>query len=204
MRISYSPRGAQDGEVWSWSTHRFMALGSPPSNLANEGASCVQIPVVAGMGHGSTPLSAFDDALRVCGVLNYNLIPLSSVIPPAARVQPIDHYQSPWDEHGHRLYVVKAEIRSDQTGLALGAGIGWYQWHDGRGVFVEHELVGENQQDVTDTLQITIRSSIADLCAARDVPCDPQQIHSRICVGEVDDRPTSALVLAIFQAQAWA
>jgi arginine decarboxylase len=164
----------------------------------------VDIPIVAGVGHGSTPLTALDDALHACGVLNYNLIPLSSVIPPAARVRPIDRYQSSWDEHGHRLYVVKAEIRSDQAGLALGAGIGWYQWHDGRGVFVEHELLGENQQDVTDTLRITIQSSIADLCAVRDVPCDPTQIHSRICVGEVDDRPTSALVLAIFQAQAWA
>ncbi len=164
----------------------------------------MHIPVVAGVGHGSTPLSAFDDALRVCGVLNYNLIQLSSVIPPASRVQPIDRYHSSWEEHGHRLYVVKAEMRSDQPGLSLGAGIGWYQWHDGRGVFVEHELVGENQQDVMDTLRITIQRSIADLCAARDVPFDAHQVHSRICVGDVVDRPTSTLALAIFQPQAWA
>jgi arginine decarboxylase len=181
-----------------------MALGTTPSNLANEGASCMQIPVVAGVGHGSTLLSAFDDALRVCGVLNYNLIPLSSVIPPAPTVQPIDRYHSSWDEHGHRLYVVKAEVRSDQPGHSLGAGIGWYQWHDGRGVFVEHELAGKNKQDVTETLRTSIQSSIADLCAARDVPFDPPRMHSRICVAGVDDRPTSALVLAIFQAQAWA
>lgn len=106
----------------------------------------MDIPIVAGVGHGSTPLSAFDDELRACGVLNYNLIPLSSVMPPSARVHPIDRYHSSWEEHGHRLSMVKAEIRSDQPGLALGAGIGWYQWHDGRGVFVEHELAARTSR----------------------------------------------------------
>ena len=162
----------------------------------------MDIPVVAGVGHGSTPLSAFDDVLRACGVLNYNLIPRSSVIPAAARVQPVDRYHASWEEHGHRLYVVKAEMRYDQPGLSLGAGIGWYQWHDGRGVFVEHDLAGENKQEVAETLQSSIQDSIADLCTERDVPFEPLQTNSRICVGVVADRPTSALVLAIFQAQA--
>jgi pyruvoyl-dependent arginine decarboxylase (PvlArgDC) len=44
----------------------------------------MQIPLVAGVGVGSTLLSAFDDALRACGVLNYNPIPLSSVSPRPA------------------------------------------------------------------------------------------------------------------------
>ena len=43
----------------------------------------MQIPLIAAVGYGSSLLSAFDDALRACGVLNYYLIPLSSVIPPA-------------------------------------------------------------------------------------------------------------------------
>ena len=102
----------------------------------------MNIPLVTGVGVGSTLLSAFDDALLACGVLNYNLIPLSSVIPPASTVVPVPRYTSPADEHGHRLYVVKAEMRSDQAGTQIGAGIGWYQWGDGRGVFVEHETIG--------------------------------------------------------------
>jgi arginine decarboxylase len=99
----------------------------------------VRIPIVAGTGRGSTLLSAFDDALAECGVLNYNLIPLSSVIPPETEVVPLERFTSPPDEHGHRLYVVKAEMRSDQSGEVVGAAVGWYLWGDDRGVFVEHE-----------------------------------------------------------------
>src|SRR6476620_11161811 len=102
----------------------------------------MQIPLIAGVGVGSTLLSAFDDALRACGVLNYNLIPLSSVIPPASTVVPLARYFANPDEHGHRLYVVKAEMRSEEVGTQIGAGIGWYQWGDDRGVFVEHEAMG--------------------------------------------------------------
>ena len=93
----------------------------------------MNIPLVTGVGVGSTLLSAFDDALRACGALNYNLIPLSSVIPPASTVVPLPRYTSDPDEHGHRLYVVKAEVRSDDAGKRIGAGIGWYQWGDGHG-----------------------------------------------------------------------
>lgn len=40
----------------------------------------MDIPVVVGVGHGSTPLSTFDDARRACGVLNSNLIPPSALV----------------------------------------------------------------------------------------------------------------------------
>jgi arginine decarboxylase len=42
----------------------------------------MQIHVSSGRGEGPTPLAAFDAALRDAGVSNYNLIALSSVIPP--------------------------------------------------------------------------------------------------------------------------
>ena len=127
----------------------------------------MQIPLVAGAGVGSTLLSAFDDALLSCGVLNYNLIPLSSVIPPASNVVLLPRYTPHPDEHGHRLYVVKAEMRSDHAGTQIGAGIGWYQWGDGRGVFVEHETIGSTRQEVAAELDYRICHSLRDLCAAR-------------------------------------
>jgi pyruvoyl-dependent arginine decarboxylase len=46
----------------------------------------MEIPIVAGFGRGETGLSAFDAALGDSGVLNYNLIRLSSVIPPCSTV----------------------------------------------------------------------------------------------------------------------
>jgi arginine decarboxylase len=163
----------------------------------------MNIPLVTGVGVGSTLLSAFDDALRAFGVLNYNLIPLSSVIPPASKVVPLPRYTSRPDEHGHRLYVVKAEMCSDHAGKQLGAGIGWYQWGDGRGVFVEHETIGSTRDDVAAELDYRNCHSLRDLCAARNVPFDTRRVRSQRVLAEVEDQPTCALVLAVFQAEGW-
>jgi arginine decarboxylase len=163
----------------------------------------MRIPLVAGVGYGSTLLSAFDDALRTCGVLNYNLIPLSSVIPPATNVVPLERYTPGLDEHGHRLYVVKAEMRSDHVGKHIGAGIGWYQWGDGRGVFVEHEAIGSTREAVVAEIDYRICHSLRDLCAAREVPFDMHRVQSRRIFTVVEDQPTCGLVLAVFQSEGW-
>ena len=42
----------------------------------------MKIRLSSGRGEGPTPLAAFDAALLDAGVSNYNLLPLSSVIPP--------------------------------------------------------------------------------------------------------------------------
>lgn len=87
----------------------------------------MQIAMVSAVGHGRTLLSSSDDALRRCGVYNYNLIALSSIVPPQSTIVLTDHYDSPPDEYGYRLYVVKAEMQSDEPGRVIAAGIGWYQ-----------------------------------------------------------------------------
>jgi arginine decarboxylase len=163
----------------------------------------MQIPLVAGVGYGSTLLSAFDDALRACGVLNYNLIPLSSVIPPASTVVPLERYTSNRDEHGHRLYVVRAEMRSDHAGKHVGAGVGWYQWGDGRGVFVEHEAIGSTREAVAAEMDYRICHSLRDLCAARNVPFEMSLVPSKCVYAEVEDQPTCGLVLAVFRSEGW-
>ena len=161
------------------------------------------IPIVAGIGCGSTLLSAFDAALHACGLANYNLIPLSSVIPPASEIELVARFSSDADEHGHRLYVVKAETRVDQPGLAVAAGLGWYQWGDGRGVFVEHATVGATEEAATAELRQTISHSLRDLCAVRGLPFHPELMQSRIVSALVGDQATSAIVAAIYQSQSW-
>jgi arginine decarboxylase len=161
------------------------------------------IAVVAGVGRGATLLSSFDDALRRCGVHNYNLIPLSSVIPPRSVVVRRDRYATPADEHGHRLYVVKADMRSDRPGQVIAAGIGWYQWGDGGGVFVEHEAVGVRQEAVEADLECRIRRSLQDLCAFREIPFDQRSIGCAVSLAEVSDLPTTALVLGVYRSEGW-
>ncbi len=92
----------------------------------------MNISVVSGHGEGKTTLSAFDAALSSAGVYNYNLIKLSSIIPPASIVKKIDSFDSPNSEYGDRLYVVMAEYRSQEVGKYIAAGFGWYHYDVGR------------------------------------------------------------------------
>ncbi len=99
------------------------------------------INIASGIGTGPTKLSAFDAALHHAGVANYNLIRLSSVIPPETTIRvsdkPLKEVPGNW---GDRLYVVMAENRVDTPNVEAWAGIGWVQdQKSGKGLFVEHE-----------------------------------------------------------------
>jgi arginine decarboxylase len=165
----------------------------------------VDIQIVAGVGRAQTLLSSFDAALKACGVLNYNLIPLSSVVPPRSTLVEVDRFDPATheDQHGHRLYVVKADARSAEPGQAVGAAIGWYRWGDDRGVFVEHEVVGVSRRGVEAELRCRVRESLADLCAFRDVPFAADRVGLRLASADTDGTPTTALVLAVYRAESW-
>jgi arginine decarboxylase len=163
----------------------------------------LRIAVVAGVGRGATLLSSFDDALHQCGTANFNIIPLSSVIPPRSEVIVQGRYEAPPGSFGHRLYVVRAEARSADPGQAIGAGLGWYQWDDGRGVIVEHEEIGASRAAVEAALDRQIRETMRDLCAVRAVQFDDRNLHRRLSTADVGDRPTTTLVLAVFRSEDW-
>src|SRR5687767_3637404 len=171
--------------------------------MSTEGRQVVEIQIVAGIGRARTLLSSFDAALKECGVLNYNLISLSSVVPPRSRLTKVDRFVPALDEdrHGDRLYVVKADARSDGPGRAAGAAIGWYSWGDGRGVFVEHEVVGYSRAGVESELRCRVEESLADLCTFRDIPFSPGRIGLRLVSADVEGTPTTALVLAVYRAE---
>jgi arginine decarboxylase len=165
----------------------------------------VEIQLVSGVGRARTLLSSFDAALGICGVLNYNLIPLSSVVPPRSTLVEVDRFVPSTDEdrHGDRLCVVKADARADEPGRAVGAAIGWYRWGDDRGVFVEHEVVGYSRSGVDTELRCRVHESLEDLCQFRDVPFAPNRVGLRLVSADVDGTPTTALVLAVYRAEAW-
>jgi len=84
----------------------------------------MNIVVVKSHGFVQTTLSAFDAALKSGGIFNYNLISLSSIIPPNSQVTVKKKYPNGKKDFGDRLYVVKADVRSDETGKAIAAGLG--------------------------------------------------------------------------------
>jgi pyruvoyl-dependent arginine decarboxylase len=183
-----------------------------PTTTANfESLTCrsgsreLTVTVVAGTGEGQTALSAFDAALYDAGVCDFNLLPLSSVIPPHTEILYGNRYETPADQFGHKLYVVKAEQRSDVPGAAVGAGIGWFQWGDGRGCFVEHELVDFEgcRSNVEASLRKQILESLRDLASTRGIPFAEEQARARVAVARVGSRPACALVLAVYEAEGW-
>jgi arginine decarboxylase len=58
------------------------------------------IHIASGVGTGPTKMAAFDSALQAAGAANYNLIRLSSIVPPGSRIieldGPITHEPGLW------------------------------------------------------------------------------------------------------------
>lgn len=158
----------------------------------------MNITISSGVGTGPTTLAAFDGALYAAGIANYNLLILSSVIPPATTIIQNDESYSPAipGEWGDRLYVVMAEQRTDVVGQEVWAGIGWVQDKEtGKGLFVEHE--GQSEAAVKDS----ITASLKALMETRgiDFGAIQMRIQGAICEGE----PVCAMVAAAYQTSDW-
>ena len=155
-----------------------------------------EIRISTGVGVAATQLAAFDAALYEAGIGDYNLLTLSSVIPPGAEViqkQP-DLSSAEW---GDRLYVVLAEQSATTVGEEAWAGIGWIQETGGRrrGLFVEHH--GSSEAEVEEQIE----ASLASMQEYRPETFGPVQsvLRGARCTG----RPVSALVAATYEARSW-
>lgn len=157
----------------------------------------MKIQVTSGIGTGPTKLAAFDAALHHAGVANYNLIRLSSVIPPNAEIvvsdTPLTKLPGQW---GDRLYVVMAEQRADTPNEEAWAGVGWVQdSKTGRGLFVEHE--GMSEKKVRDD----ITQSLNALMATRNI--DFGEINMKVVGRSCKHEPVCAMVVAVYQSSDW-
>lgn len=159
----------------------------------------MNIYISSGVGSGPTKLAAFDAALNNAGIANYNLIKLSSVIPPQSKIIklktsiPTSKMPGQW---GDRLYVVMAEIRVDTPNTHAWAGIGWVQDKtSGRGLFVEHE--GNSEASIRND----IKQSLEGLMKNRNIKFGP--MHIQVVGIKSEIKPVSALVCAVYQTSDW-
>ncbi len=156
------------------------------------------IEIACGTGYGPNTLAAFDGALIANGIANYNLLRLSSVIPPATSVVPVTGAVSdPGGEWGDRLYVVMAEMRVTEPGDEAWAGIGWVQDEaTGKGLFVEHEGHAEAdvRGDILDSLQ-----ALVDGRPGHTFGAPHYVLHGAVC----DGTPTCAMAVAVYEPAAW-
>lgn len=157
----------------------------------------MKLVVASAIGQGRTELAAFDNALVRVGAANYNLVRLSSVIPPCSTVIESDQCaSSPGGTWGDRLYVVYAEQRARTPGTEVWAGVGWVQDPaDGRGLFVEHE--GTEEAAVRGEIQ----ASLEDLQQSRGIDLGP--VHTHVVGGVCADMPVCALVMCTYTAEPW-
>jgi|SRR5436853_824433 len=155
----------------------------------------MKIIVASGTGEGPTAVAAFDAALLNAGVANYNLIPLSSIIPPGSIVERAT-YRPPPDEYGHRLYVVMARHDELVIGREAWAGVGWAQEREsGRGLFVEVHASDK------DSVQTAITASLTAMMASRRRVYGP--IQCEITGIQCRENPVCALVIAVYKSEAW-
>lgn len=156
-----------------------------------------QIPIVHATATGGTTLSAFHNALVAVGLGFYNLVRLSSVIPPNTAVDATGKSAVPTGAWGDRMYCVYAQQSATSPGEQAWAGIGWVQRVDGQGgLFVEHE--GPTEAYVS----TAIRTSLADLVAGRENEFTGPDwiVNGAVCERE----PVCSLVIAPFETAPWA
>ena len=152
------------------------------------------ITVRSGSGVGRTALAAFDRALHDAGVANFNLVPLSSVIPPGSDVRLAQDALG--GVHGDRLYCVLSAAHTGQPGEIVWAGLGWVIAPEtGAGLFVEHHAGSE------ESLSEMIALTLADMVESRGGGYG--EVNAVVTSAHCVDKPVCALVLAAYSVVSW-
>ncbi len=153
----------------------------------------LRITVRTATGSGRTPISAFDDALHGANVADFNLICLSSVVPPSTDVVISDEPLPA--EHGDKLYCVLATANAELRGESAWAGLGWVYDEELGGLFVEHH--SGSQESVEELIDL----SLQDMARRRGLDFGPPQ---RIVVGaHCVDSPVCAVAIATYEVESW-
>lgn len=156
----------------------------------------MDIVVTKGVGSGPTKLAAFDAALADAGVHNFNLIVLSSVIPPGSKIKlgtdKSINLKGGW---GDRAYVVMAANYATQPNETAHAGVGWVQDDSGKGLFVEHS--GDSEEQVKQDINMSLQG----LTKVRAI--DFGNVNMEIAGVTCHDQPVCAVTIAFYKSETW-
>jgi arginine decarboxylase len=155
------------------------------------------IRVSTGSGAGPTPLAAFDAALFDAGVAQFNLVRLTSVIPPDAVVREVAGPDQIRGAKGDVAYCVYAAAYASTPGEQTWAGIAWavHQDRSGVGLFVEQSASSEPAllSDLRLTLEAMSRTR------GNQYRIVGQTVGSAVCA----DRPVCTVVVATYGTARW-
>ncbi|MDZ7689505.1 MAG: pyruvoyl-dependent arginine decarboxylase [Halobacteriales archaeon] len=156
-----------------------------------------EVFLVSGVGRHAVPVASFERALRDAGVEPYNIVPVSSILPPDADfVEPHEGVErlSP----GQVVHAVLGRDTTDE-GRAT-AAVGVARADEGHGYFVERSGVSDAggacngaERDSAETLA---REMVETSDATGEV-VDSFAVEAKASVEE-DDRYVTAVVAAVF------
>jgi len=155
----------------------------------------MKIKITSSIGTGNTELSALDKALDKVGISDYNLIKISSIIPPNSEIQ-IGKLESNPNEYGHKLFVVLSANSTKEIGKEIWSGLGWVVNKDnGKGLFVEHN--GCSKKEV----EKLIRKTLTDMKGYRLE--NYGEINIEIIGAKCVNVPICTVVVAVYQSENW-
>lgn len=153
----------------------------------------MDIYITFGIGEGTTKLSAFDSALFDAGIANFNLIYLSSVIPPGSNI--IERKLNWNNQHiGKKLYVVASQTIVDEIGKTGFVGLGWINNKNSGGIFAEFS--SNNRIKTISYIQSTLKS----MNTHRSLKGSPNiKIINITC----RKKPVCAIIAAVYEIENW-
>ena len=163
----------------------------------HRGSLRLVIRISRGAGAGLTRLAAFDTALHAAGVAGFNIVRLSSVIPPHAVVREVRGADQVKGAQGDIAYCVYAAAYASTRGEQAWAGIAWALPEDAAiaGLFVERSAASESV--VRRELDATIETMA--LTRGHVYRAAGQTVSSAVCV----DHPVCAVVVATYGTVGW-
>lgn len=148
------------------------------------------VRVVWGVGSADTAVASYDAALAQANLHDYNLLPVSSVLPSDVTVDAVASAPD-LGPAGGLLPVVQSRVTAADPGR-LTAGLGWIVSEDGPGVV--YEAAGRTTES---EVRNEIERGLAEAAALRDwAPPDPT--IRTISAENGEDGFTTAVVIAAY------
>jgi len=110
--------------------------------------------LASGAAEGDSELTAFDNALRKAGIGDVNLIRVSSIVPPGARISPL-----PDLPFGALTPAAYAKIVSTVPGQRIAACVG-VGWTERGGVLMEHSATDTAAEEIEAATQLMVEEGM--------------------------------------------
>lgn len=110
--------------------------------------------LAAGSAEGGSELTAFDNALRKAGIGDVNLIRVSSIVPPAARMAPL-----PALPYGALTPTAYAKVVSSTPGQRIAACLG-VGWTESGGVLMEAHGFDETAAEIEERTRAMVEEAM--------------------------------------------